>query len=149
MSMVQITLVKDDLTPFMANMRKKSPRAFSDFVFNVAKMAEMNLKESVVKNNIIDQGDLYRKIQARRKSKFVGEVFVPKTGVYLDSMRTHWVSLKPGRSITEWAKRNLRTRNLPSAIQVHKHPWIEEPLMKTRVQTPRLMRDAMRMMIKR
>ena len=49
-------------------------------------------------------------------------VVVPSYFVALDSMKPHWVSLKRGRSITQWAKAKLGVNS--GKVFVRPHPWI-------------------------
>lgn len=46
---------------------------------------------------------------------------IPLYGLALDRMKPHWVSLKPGRKITRWAKSK---RIYARAIRVHRHPYV-------------------------
>ncbi len=57
-------------------------------------------------------------------------VVAPSTLVMLDQMKTHWVSLKRGRSITRWAKTKLGKET--GGIKVHRHPWITDANRKAR-----------------
>ena len=54
-------------------------------------------------------------------------VVVPHSLVMLDSMRTHYVSLKRGRNITAWARAHGFYGN---KIIVHRHPWIKSANIK-------------------
>jgi hypothetical protein len=55
-------------------------------------------------------------------------VKVPLYMVMLDSMRSHYVSLRRGRNITQWAK--LKLGYTPRKLIVHKHPWIRSAHIK-------------------
>ena len=59
-------------------------------------------------------------------------VAVDKSLIMLDSMRPHYISLKRGRKITQWAKDTLYPKlgYLPPAIIVRPHPWIRSANIK-------------------
>jgi len=83
-------------------------------------------------------------IQWRQKPKGrLGRLFMYKYGVQLDSMRTHWVSLKRGRTITMWAEDKLKG-NLPKAIEVHKHPFIRKGYDRARPKLRAMINQSMR-----
>ena len=70
-------------------------------------------------------------IQWRQKPKGrVGRLYMVRYGVMLDRMTPHFVSLKPGRLITQWAKdpnkMNITPRTVKpfQAIRVKPHPFI-------------------------
>ena len=74
-------------------------------------------------------------IKARKISNNTSIVNMPLEGIYLDSMKTHWVSLKRGRMITRWAiERGLEgvDGRLPRAIQVHAHPFIYDGMLNAK-----------------
>jgi len=66
----------------------------------------------------------------RKRSRFSNYVFVPLHGIFLDRMRPHWVSLKRGRLITQWAKSHglglegSVIRETQNKIFVRPHPYV-------------------------
>src|SRR3990172_7003339 len=61
------------------------------------------LQHSALSQNLIWRGKLFNGIRWRKISKYHWIVTVPLEGVYVDSMTPHWVKLKRGRPIRQWA----------------------------------------------
>ena len=56
------------------------------------------------------------------KKKFGGRLWMPLHGIALDRQPWHWVSLKRGRIITQWAEEKLGIKG--GGILVGPNPWI-------------------------
>jgi len=92
------------------------------------------------------------KINVGSKSKQSIQINMPNSLIGLDSMKPHFIALKPGRAVTKWAinhyngfrvggkSRVLRTpkggiqyaKGKKSALYVTPHPFIDKALLKTR-----------------
>ena len=60
-------------------------------------------------------------IKAKKLKRATYGITIPIEGIYLDRMAPHWVSLKRGRLITQWAKQR---GIVGKAIKVHAHPCV-------------------------
>lgn len=137
---IQFRVLKDDMTPFVKKFGKKAPVKIGEALFDIAKLGSELMKREIQVQGLIGVSSphLHQRIEARKKSRFRSMVFIPQYGEYLDSMRTHWVSLKRGRNITKWAKTKLK-KPLPKAIEVRAHPWIDKPLRRTGLRSLKIM----------
>lgn len=95
------------------------------------------------------------RITARRLSKFKSVVKMPQSLIFLDSMRPHYVSLKRGRAINRWARKNYgkavvkgrsRVRRGPRGgitggfLYVFPHRFVQRTLSKERNKLPNELR---------
>lgn len=156
MGAVQVFISKDEFTPFMKKFAKDMPIALQKSIRDVAFRAQGNLRREISRQNLKATGNLWNKIEARPMSKFRYNVFIPKYGFQLDSMQPHWVALKRGRNITQWAMtapnspwRGSKPRQLPGAIFVKPHPWIQDPLTLTTKQTSNIVEKNLRQVMKK
>lgn len=152
MALVRVT--KDTITPFIKKFPEMSNTMIGNGLFRITKEAQKQLRASITRGGedggkpLKDTGNLWLRTQARKLSKNRSVVFIPGYGVALDMMRTHWVSLKRGRSITRWAMKapnspwaGSKPRELPRAIEVHAHPWIDRPLEVTFKRSEQIMQQ--------
>lgn len=109
-----------------------------------------------------DRLDAAQRIRARRRTQRTTEIIVPKSLSMLDSMESHYVALRPGRGITDWARRNFtghrvsglsrvfRTptgriayrKGAKSALFVTRMPFIQEGISQVRNKLPNFLRSA-------
>lgn len=90
--------------------------------WNLTQFGSKAIRESHERTSQKFERKISKGIRARKLRTNEYGISIPIEGIYLDSMRTHWVSLKRGRAITRWAKkRGIRARS----IQVHAHPFID------------------------
>lgn len=126
----------------------------------VAMNAQKELRAEIKRENLIDNGNLLNKTRARKISPNRWAVFMPKYGTQLDSMRPHAVWLRPGRRITDWAKRHgirgFIMKKLSEAkgspqrgISVKKHPFIQPALMRTERKARRIVENEINKAIRR
>ena len=109
----------------MKNMPKKAKKLGGTMAWNLTQRGARLLKEAAILKKITDwKGVLLHEkgIRAIRIQKLVYAIEMPDYGIFLDRMNPHWVSLKPGRTITQWAKDKLK--KTPRAIRVKAHPYI-------------------------
>jgi len=132
-----------------ANLPKSIDRGLREF----SKRAVFNLREAAKsggrpikqwgggKEHSIFSG---RGLFSRRVGRGRGiqyNVYMAQHGIYLDSMKPHWVSLKRGRDITKWALYHniafrlaggeVMTKYGWHSIYVRPHPFIRRGYMKT------------------
>ena len=102
------------------------------------------------------RGKTANKFRAKHLSKRRSVITIPVTANYLDKMRPHYVSLKPGRNITTWAQRYYdgtprrtgRSRvsrgprgGVKGSIFVTPHPFIDAAEAKTMTWFSRHLRN--------
>ena len=110
--------------------------------WDYCRLVQRNLRFQVSIKNLIWRRKLWEGIQARRNSRFTSTVVIPKSGIYLDRMKPHYVKLKRGRLIRQWAmqKGNERLRDAAKkeqSIFVRPHPFIDRALelSKTKLES--------------
>jgi len=117
------------------------PAMASNAMMEWGKGLENSLKESARQADIKPfTGSLYNKgIEWRQAPKgTTGRLFMRMHGVFLNSMKTHWVSIKPSRTtLVAWGQQAQKAGIMRGAtlvakgkinrysIQVHKHPFID------------------------
>ncbi len=119
--------------------------------YEYTKMVERNLKNQLMRASERWHGKIFNGIRAQRMSKFRSVVKMPIEGVYLDSMRPHWVSLKRGRLITQWADdKGIKGYGVTgNAVYVRPHPFINTALNKSRRNLSKELRKGVRKAIRR
>ncbi len=137
--MIRIEIDIKNVMNMLNALKRTLPASAREGVWNVTKKLEEELKKEVQKQGLIWRGKLLKNIEARKLSKDAFGIFMPYYGTYLDSMPTHWVALKRGRLITQWAKE--KAPRAFGAIEVHKHPFIDKPLNKVRRQAKRIVEN--------
>ena len=131
-------LVKVDARD-LANVKgleKTIPEALYKSVEEIAINAQNELRNQITLKDLNWRGMLLRRTKARRRSKGIWYVVMPEYGVAVDRMRPHWVALKKGRKITQWAQeKGLEFHGksfiypfVSGSIYVRPHPFIEHSL---------------------
>lgn len=124
---VDIKIDTRNVTNMLEGYKRTIPIGARRGTWLVALKMQKALKDEIKNQNLIWRGNLLNETRARKISKNTFGIFMPIHGKYLDSMRTHWVSLKRGRLITQWAKdKGIQA----GAIKVKKHPFIDKPFLK-------------------
>ena len=120
---VSVTTTKDTFTPFVQALPGKVDIAKNVSGYNISRRGATLMKRQLGIARIKKfRGELFNGIKAKKVNKNTWGIFIPRKGVFLDSMKPHWVALKKGRLITQWAEeRGVKGR----AIKVHPHPFID------------------------
>lgn len=121
------------------NIKTRLPKDVEDVGFLYAKSAQRNLRLQLTRNQTVWRKKIWNSIQARRVNKQNSIVVINREGIYLDSMRPHYVKLKRGRLIRQWAlaKGNVRVQAIAKrqgSIYVKPHPFIDEALIRTQIK---------------
>jgi len=107
------------------------------------------LKRELIIQNLIDTGELLDSIDYRRLNMNEYGILMKRYGIALDRMRPHWVSLIPGRRITEWYERTFgETSGISREIFVRPHPWIENAFIRSVKQVRPIMENEINKFIK-
>lgn len=140
---IKVRLVKDEWTPMF---KKLQPRKVEKILGNAGKKVSdrvvKNMRNSLSQKGLIWEGQLYDSIISRRRGN-ISRVTMRNYGFALDHMEPHFVSLKPGRKISRWAKDKfgLPQRQLPRAIYVRPHPWLRNPIAQALRNTDRIVKQ--------
>ena len=126
-------------------------KAAQEAGFDIAKRQQRNLRLQLTRNGTIwrkNQG-LWGSIQARRQSKKISKVFMRRYGIYLDRMKPHYVALKRGRLIRQWAltKGNPTIKAIAEregSIWVRPHPFISDATARTFRAIPEIIKNRTR-----
>ena len=109
---VQVTVrfSGDDLAKFTKRLSQKLPVAAADAIQEYAVGLAEDLRVAATTDPLRpitpDRRGASLLIRAKRLSRNRSVIMMPRGLSYLDSMRPHYVSLKRGRSVTDWVKRN-------------------------------------------
>lgn len=128
----------DNVNRISRNFPVAVRKAVDDFGFSL----QRRLKRNVTAQGLTWRGKLHKGIRWDVKRK---ELRMPVHGVYVDSMRPHFVKLKKGRLISQWArtKGNLDVRVAAAeekSIFVRPHPFIKAPVERTLADLPSMIK---------
>lgn len=112
-------------------------------------MLQKELRKEIQNQNLVWRGKLLKQTKARKLSRNVYGIFMPKYGKQLDEMRTHRVQLKRGRLIYQWAKDKMINPPLGRMIRVKRHPFIDKPFLKVSRQTKKTVEKEINKAIRR
>lgn len=129
----------------LSNISVKLPKEVAEAGYDLTKLAQRNLRLELTRQNLVWRKKLWNRIQARRISRNVSQLFIPIHGIRLDRMKPHWVKLKRSRLIRQWAmmKGNERVKNIAKrqgSIYVKPHPWIDAPIAKSLLNIRNILR---------
>ena len=102
--MVEVIVKVDskEVDQFVKTLPKKLRESMEKAFQRYGKNTEKNFKMASAEAGFWS-GEVYQSIKWRKR-KLGGYLEISQEGIYLDSMRPHWVALKKGRKITEWAQ---------------------------------------------
>ena len=107
--MITIQIDARNAIDMVHNISVNLPRTIDKGMEELALKSVDNLRQSALDANIQPWGkgkerSIFRGgIFKRKISETQYNIYMAKHGIYLDSMRPHWVALKRGREITRWA----------------------------------------------
>lgn len=145
---------------------KKIPNSLGKVGYDWCKVAAKDLRMQAMSSSRAtpSRGKATQQIMARKKGKRRAEVVMPRKLMLLDSMKPHYVALKRGRAITDWARKYYgskvvsaksrvfkgprggiqHTPGRKSALFVTPDPFINKALMRAEKKLPRMLRGAIR-----
>ena len=119
---VQVKVVKDTATPFLDGLGPKAQKIGKREAWNLTQFGSKMMREAHSITSEYWKGQIRAGIKAKKLGEGRYGIEFTKEAMGLDRMIPHWVSLKKGRDITEWAKaRGVKGK----AVFVHPHPYIE------------------------
>ncbi len=141
----KITVQANQAMDLINNIAFKLPKEVSEGGFDYAKLVQRNMRLELTNKNLKWRNKLWSGVQARKQTKTRSVVVMPMYGVFLDSMRPHFVKLKRGRLIRRWAmekgtKRVKAIAKREGSIWVEAHPWIDAPIARSLVNLNSIIR---------
>lgn len=123
---VTISQRGSDLEKLFKILPVKLATTLDQATFDYAKIVAGAMKKEVLidpKRPITtDRANAARFIKAKKKSKFRSQVVLPRSLFFLDTMMPHYVSLKRGRNISKWAKKNFGNASITNRSRVSRGP---------------------------
>ncbi len=119
--------VKDNATAYMRELVRRVPKVGLRETWNLTQFGARAIRESHERTSEKFRGKISKGIRAKKLKHATYGINIPIEGIYLDRMAPHWVSLKRGRLITQWAKeRGI----VGKSIKVHAHPFVQVGFMR-------------------
>ncbi len=117
----------------LTRLQRKYPKAFSAGMIKWGRRLQGYIKLSL--NAHKHTGRLLKSVRWEQRPRGkIGVLKMLQRGIALDRMNPHWVSLKRGRRITQWAKdHGIRARS----IFVKPHPYIDRIMNKHIIKLPK------------
>jgi len=101
-----------ELHRFLRKVQTKLPVEVDKGMFKYAQGVAVALRDAALQDPkrpiTTNRTTAAFKIKANKLSKFRSNITMPHSLILLDGMSKHYVSLKRGRNITRWAKKNFR-----------------------------------------
>lgn len=104
------------------NLTRRTIKIGARETWNLTQFGAKKIREAHAQTSESWKGKITRGIKAKKLKQLTYGISFNKEAMALDRMKPHWVSLKRGRLITQWARdRGIKARS----IKVHAHPYIE------------------------
>jgi len=127
-NIMTIKVIKDEWKPLIKTLgSRKVGKALGNAGNRVSHRIKKNLVNEIERQGLTWKGRLKNSVQVKRKGN-INQITMVNYGIMLDSMRTHFVSLKRGRKITAWYNDKIGMIPRPRALRVRKHPFINRPI---------------------
>jgi len=134
--MARNTTIKFELDKRSLNGLKQLPKeiekAIDEGMADGTSMLASNMRALFSARGHTWTGKTVEGIKAEKESMGNHNIQVPLSGVYLDSMRPHWINVLPGRKIRDWVQTKQgvfdNLGGIPRALYVKPHPWINDSL---------------------
>ena len=120
--------VKDHGTfNYMRELATRTKKVGLRETWNLTQFGAKAIKEQHQLTSQNFRGKISKGIKAKKLKRATYGIMIPVEGIYLDRMAPHWVALKRGRLITQWAKQR---GIVGKAIKVHAHPFVQAGFMR-------------------
>ena len=162
-----IKITKNEITPFIKNFEKYTPKMIGNGLFEITLYAQEKLRDSIVSGGatkgkpLVWSGNLWIRTRARKLSKNRSVVFTPSYGVKLDRrprnvfmpFRYGGGRLRSGSLAVRWARTAMNSpfkgvKRLPAGIIVQPRPWIDRPLQLTAKNSIKIMNKELNKVMK-
>lgn len=136
---IQVKVNDIRLRKFTKKFPKTIPDELGEANVELCNAIQRNTRNILTAKNNIWRNKLYNSIQVRKLSKNRSVVKIAQEGYYLDSMTPHFVKLKSGRLIRQWAyekgNENIkRVADRQGSIWVKPHPFMDEAIEKSLIE---------------
>ena len=124
--MVEVRVRDNGTFMYLEGLSKRTKKIGDEEAGKLAQFGVEALMQSAALAGIAPwRGNLFgpNGISVKRLAKHRYGIQIPMHGIFLDRMKPHYVSLKKGRLITQWATEKLGKRS--GSIFVSPHPFIE------------------------
>lgn len=157
---LNITVDDESLQKFTKKAVKELPLSMDLFTHNFAVISKNSIKRQfLVQQKQAPRNHTASKFATRKVRRFHWEVSIPLKAHYLDTMRPHYVSLKPGRQITKWARRHYKPSHIKrgrsrvyrtstggikkgSFLYVTKDPFVAKGFRRAQARLPTMLKKA-------
>jgi len=123
---VKMTFDDEGLKHLAETITKRLPeetnKSLFDYAVRTAKIMRKNATTDSLRPITNDRQLAAALIHAKKISKNSSVIKMPLGLVYLDSMKPHYVSLKRGRKIVDWTRRNFGSAQVSGRSRVRKGP---------------------------
>ena len=155
---VKLTVNQQDLKALQTKMEQRLPEDIERSVFGFAQHVVKKMKANALNDPLRpitkDRQRASALIHAKRQSNNRSVIKMPRSLMFLDSMKPHYVSLKRGRKITKWANKHYPSATvggksrtwygpkggLKGALYVTPHPFVTKSLSESRNILPNQLR---------
>jgi len=138
-------------TAMVNGITTRFPKEMGEAGNEFLKLCQRNVRLQHTRTSTRRTGRIWSGIRAHQRPNFRGWLAVSKQGLYLDSMKQHYVSLKRGRVITKWARKYFTGKRVKAqvpamaksrvykgprgaikgALHVTPHPFIDDGLARS------------------
>ena len=127
---ITVKILNPEVLVKLKKYSKELPKIMLLAQEDIAKREKKNLKFQLTRQGLRKRNKIYDSIKVKKLNRLTHAVTASKRAIYLDSARPHWVKLKRGRLIHQWAM-NYGTPAIKAvarregSIKVRPHPFIE------------------------
>jgi len=124
MAFAQVKIVdKQGTFKFLRALPKKTEKIGLKETWNLAQKGAKYIRNSAERAEITEwRGKMIAPIQARKRRKGEYVIKIPQIIARLDYLPSHFVALRRGRLITEWAKERFGTKRVSGLSKVYYGP---------------------------
>ena len=123
---VRVTIDDKGASDIIAKATNNLPKEISNSAFEYSKLMAKALRQGAVNDPLRpttpNRQSAALRINARRLTKDKSVVIMPSSLIMLDGMKPHYVSLKRGRSINRWARKNFGNATVSGKSKVGRGP---------------------------
>ena len=135
----------DKLVNRFNDMTFKFPKRMDEAAVEFLEVCQKNIRLALMNKGHIWRGTLFQSVKVVYRKNMKSHLNMHKTGIYLDTMKPHWVKLKRGRLIRQWAmqKGNLsivRAAKRQASIYVKPSPFFDDAYAKSVLRLPQILK---------
>lgn len=123
---IRVTVDDKDVSALLKRIPESVPKEINNTVFkytvNLSKLLRRAAVDDPLRPITNARKSAAMRINARKMGKNKSAIVMPSSLVFLDTMRPHYVSLKRGRNVTRWARKNYGTATVSGKSRVLRGP---------------------------